>query len=367
MSYLATLHRSCLAGLVGLCCLTQTLVAADPTAEQQYWLEIINRMRRAPAEELEQIVNMSSPGVWDSVKSDHPTIAAALNFYGVSAAELYAQWSTLSSAPPLAWNSSLNTSATNYSNTMVSQDQQAHGIGGQTVSQKIIAGGYSSQWLEAAESLFATGVDVLHGHAALAIDWGPDGGSGTGLQPGTSHRETLMSARIKEIGIGFQTISIPGSNTEVTGPLVITQHSATQYRSTGSGFVSDAILTGVVYADSIAADLFYTPGEGWAGTQIFIFDDLTNQLLASGVTNSAGGFNIALTGFTDGMLYRVEAPDTGLASQTFTLNAHTEVYGAPVLFYDNVYAAFQIVPEPGTLGLLAISGVLLFQRRRSLL
>jgi len=351
-----------LCGMVGIFCLGQTLSAADPTADQQFWLELINRMRTAPADELELFVNMSSPGVWDSPKSDHPTVAAALNFYGVDAAALLAQWGNLTPAAPLAWNNSLNASATLYSNTMVTEDQQAHGLGGQTVSQKIISAGYSSQWLEVGESLFATAVDATHGHTALAIDWGLDGGSGTGLQPGVGHREALMFPLLKEIGIGYQSMAIPGSNAEVIGPLVVTQHYATRYRSTIDGFVSDAILTGVVYQDTLAADLFYTPGEGWTSTEIHVYDDATDLLLASGFTNSAGGFNISLEGLTDGVLYRVEAPDTGLSGQTFTLTAHTEDYGEPVTFYDNVYTRFQVVPEPGSAFLMILS-LWVFHRR----
>lgn len=338
--------------------------AADPTAEQQYWLELINRFRADPAQELGLLVNMSSPGVWDTVKSDHPAVAAALDFYGVDAAALTAQWGSLSPAAPLAWNSALNTSATAYSNTMVAADQQAHGLGGQSVAQKVIAGGYTPQWLEVGESLFARTQNALQGHSALAIDWGPDGGSGTGLQPGTTHRSVLMDPLFKEIGIGFQSVAIPGSNAQVTGPLVATQHYASQYRSTGGGFVSDAILTGVVYADSLAADLFYTPGEGWSATPIQVYDDASGLLVAAGFTNSAGGFNVRLEGLTDGSLYRVEAPGTGLPGQTFTLNAHVEDYGPDVVFYDNVYAAFQIVPEAGSALLCALAiPLFLFTRR----
>ncbi len=358
-----------LAGVIGLGAGTVSLQAASPTAEQQYWLELINRMRMDPAGELAQLVNFSSPGVWDSPKSDNAHVAAALNFFGVDAATLAAQWSTLNPAPALAWNSALNQSATVYSNRMVTQNQQSHFLDGLNIGQRITAGGYSSQWLEVGENLFATTQNAVHGHSAFAIDWGDgNGGSpgfGNGIQNPPLHRESLMYSLFKEIGIGFQNIPIPGSNTQVTGPYVVTQHFATQYRQQAGSYISDAILTGVFYSDTVLADNFYTPGEGWANQAIYVYDDLTNTLLASGITNSVGGYNIALVGLTDGVTYRVEAPTSGLTGQTFTLNAHDESYGAPVTFYDNVYARFQAVPEPGSL-LLCLTPLLFWfgQRRR---
>ncbi len=162
----------------------------------------------------------------------------------------------------------------------------------------------------------------------------------------------LLASLLKEIGIGFQNIPIPGSNVSAIGPYVATQHFGTQFRFDGANYFADAILTGSVFQDTIAADLFYTPGEGMAGLTVNVYDHLSGTLLISGVTNSAGGYNILLEGLTDGVLYRVDAPGTGMSAQTFTLDAHVENYGASVTFYDNVYASFAVVPEPGGMLLL---------------
>lgn len=348
------------------------LTAADPTADQQYWLELINRFRSNPQNELSKLVNFSSPGVWGSPKSDDPSIANALNYFGTSAADLAAQFASLTAEPPLAWNSALNTSATSYSDLMVTNDQQSHTLDGLSLQQRLQNGGYSSNWLEAGENLFATTQTIIHGHAGFVIDWG-DGNGGTagfgnGIQNPAGHREVLLNAAYKEVGIGFQDIAIPGSNVNATGPMVVTQHFASHYRFDGVNYFADAILTGSVYQDTISADHFYTPGEGLAGEVINVYNDSNGILVASGLSNSAGGFNIPLTGLTDGVTYRVEAPDTGLLAQTFTLTAHSENYGAPVTFYDNVYSSFMMVPEPGSL-LLSLSAacfLLSTHRRRRL-
>ena len=342
---------------------------ADPTAEQQYMLELVNRLRLAPAAELEKMVNMSSPGVWDSPMSDHPSVAFALAFYGVSASALSSQWSTLTTAPPLAWNDSLAAASGTYSNLMVSLDQQAHGLDGQSTGQRLVNAGYSSNWGDVAQTLFAAAADGTHAHAALAIDWGPDGGSGTGIQPGATHRAALMDPLFKEIGIGFQTVSIPISNADVIGPLVITEHLGNVRRFNGISIVADAILTGSIFDDSVLGDAFYTPGEGISGELLFVYENSTGNLVASGQTNNAGGFNIALTGLIDGVEYRVEAPGTGQSAQTFMLNAWQENYGTVgnpdwTTFYDNVYASFIAVPEPGSALLLLGAWLITCRRRR---
>lgn len=342
-------------------------MGADPTAEQQYMLELTNRFRSDPQTELARLVNFSSPGVWDSPKSNDAYIATALNFFGTSAADLAAQFSILSAAPPVAWSSALNVSATSYSDLMVMNDQQSHTLDGLSLATRIQNGGYSANWLELGENLFAATQTILHGHAGFVIDWG-DGNGGTagfgnGIQDPAGHREVLLESLFKEVGIGFQSIAIPGGNTTAIGPYVVTQHFGTQFRFDGVNYFSDAILTGSIYEDTIAADLFYTPGEGLGGVAVNVYEDVSGILVASGFSNSAGGFDIALTGLTDGVVYRVEAPDTGLAAQTFTLTAHSENYGPSVTFYDNVYSSFMVVPEPGGALLCFVAAVHLLSGR----
>lgn len=346
--------------------------AADPTIEQQYMLELTNRFRSDPQGELAELVNFSSPGVWAGTKSNDASIAFALNFFGTSASDLATQFSSLTAAPPLAWNSALNVSATNYSNLMVTSDQQAHSLDGLSLNLRLINGGYSANWLNLGENLFASAQSPIHNHAAFVIDWGDGNGAtagyGNGIQNPAGHRDLLMSAAMKEIGIGFQSIAIPGSNVTAIGPYIVTEHLASQFRYDGINYISDAILTGSVFQDTILADAFYTPGEGLAGQVINVYNDTSGILVASGFSNSAGGYNITLTGLTDGTLYRVEALDSGLAARTFTLTEHTDFYGVSVLVYDNVYESFSVVPEPGSLLLCLIAGLPLlgFRTRRTL-
>jgi len=355
--------------------------SADPTDVQQFWLEMMNRMRTDPAAELERLTNYSVPGTtFASPASDDPFVNSALQFYNTSASQLTAQWATLTPAPALAWNGILADTSATYSNVMVGFDVQAHDLDGQTLEDRIVNGGYSANYLELGESLFATAQNAFHGHAAFAIDWGDDDGNsgngfGTGIQTPASHRDDLMFTDFKEVGIGFQTNSLAG-NVNVTGPLVTTQHFASQYRVAGLSYVADAFATGSIYTDAVLSDNFYTPGEGVAGSTINIYNDTTNALLKTGLTNAAGGYNILLDGLTDGQLYRIEAPGTGQSARTFSLDTRTVFYAStpggpldvPVTFYDNVYSSFAVVPEPGSVALVltALMGGVLIRRKKAL-
>jgi hypothetical protein len=356
--------------LAFVCLASGWLRAADPTPDQQYWLELINRMRRDPDGELARLVHFSSPGVWASTKSDDPTVQFALDYYNTSASALQAQWNGLSAAPALAWNSLLANSAMSYSNLMVQSQQQSHTLDGLTLANRIQSGGFTSQYLEVGESLFAATQNVFHGHSAFALDWGDDdanslNGFGTGIQTPALHREVMMSPLMKEIGIGFQSIPIPPSNGDAPGPLAVTQHFASQYRYTGTQYVSDAIVTGVVHTDAILADAFYTPGEGIANAMIQVWDTFTSTLIASGVTNSAGGFNITAPDLVAGRSYSVRIADGSAPDVPFTANTSVEDYGVPVTLYDNAYASFIVVPEPGSALLSLLACLLIFPRRRA--
>lgn len=345
---------------------------ADPTAEQQYWLELINQARLDPAGELGRLVNYSSPTTFGSPASNDSDIATALAYFGVSAADLASQWSTLKAAPALAWNDNLASSATTYSQVMVNLDQQAHGLGGITLQQRTTAAGYGGNYLDLGENLYAASRSVIYGHAGFLIDWGdsdsdPNNGFGNGIQANTLHRAISFDPAFKEIGIGIVK-NIPPSNTTAIGPYVVTQHLGNQFRISGGKYISDAILTGVVFEDNVLGNHFYTPGEGIAGAAVQVFDDATNTLLFTGATNSAGGYNIPLQGVTDGEVLRIDVPGYGLDRQKVTITSYTSdptVYGIPVTFYNNPYAGFMVTPEPGGwVMIVAAGGFFAFKRRR---
>jgi hypothetical protein len=227
---------------------------ADPTGEEQYWLELINRARRDPAGEVERQVNFSSPTSFGLPSSDNADVVNALAYFGTSATELLAQWSTLGSVSPLAWNDALSVSATNYSQLMVDMDMQLHFLDGLDIDVRI-ANSYGKNFLVVGETLYATMQSIEHGHAAFMIDWGdddanPGNGFGAGVQSsttngtGATHREVLLDANVKQIGMGWITVVQPTSLNSARGPCVVTQHLGSKCREDlGTGlFFSGAIL-----------------------------------------------------------------------------------------------------------------------------
>ncbi len=337
-------------------------VKADPTAEEQYYLELINQARADPGGELARLVNYSTPTTFGNPASNDPDVAAALAYFGVSASDLASQFATIGAAPPLAWNDALALSATNYSQLMIDQDQQAHNLDGLTLDQRVTNAGYGATYLDLGENLYAAAKSINYANAGFIIDWGP---TANGIQNGADHRSITFDPAFKEIGIGLVT-NIPAGNVSAIGPYVVTQHFGNQYRIVGNTFISDAILTGVMYVDNVKRDNFYTPGEGLAGQPIEVFDNVSNQLLFSGTTNSVGGFNISLPGVAPGEQLRIVAPGSGLPDQLDTVTSYTtdpNLYGQPVTFFNNIHADFEVVPEPGSLG-LALVGTLIFNYRR---
>jgi uncharacterized protein YkwD len=277
--------------------------ARDPTNDEQYMLELINRMRTNPAGELHELVNINlgPPATWQNPRSDNPDVASALTFFNVNAGTLVTQWNMLTPAPPLAWNGALGQSAQTYSNLMIANNQQSHNLDGRTLLARFQASGYVfSGGGSAAENIFAAARSPFQAHAAFAIDWGNNPPSGIQNPPG--HRNAIMNATYREIGVGI--VNDTSANTN-TGPLVVTQHFA---RSNNDG----PFLTGVVYEDDDSND-FYTPGEGLGGISIVAMRQPGGQAFST-TSFASGGYSLELAAGT----YNILASGPGMTPITLS-------------------------------------------------
>ena len=245
---------------------------AQPSAQEQYLLELINRFRTNPAAEYDLLVNSGDADVED-----------ALGFFGTDLELLADQWSSLTVAQPLAWSTQLGTSADTHNQLMIDADQQSHDFPGELGLRNRINSAGSNSYSAVAENLYAYSDSPFYAHAGLAIDWGDDGSNdpikkfGTGIQNPAGHRITLTNNTYREVGLSI--IAEDNPNTEV-GPLVVTQHFGN--RSTGT----DRWLLGVAFRD-FDDDDFYSVGEG--------LDDVTVNISGGGLTKSvqtgsAGGY-----------------------------------------------------------------------------
>ncbi len=262
---------------------------AEPSNNEQYLLELTNRMRVDPQGELDRLVNLNygSTVTFDNPSSDNSDVRNAITSFAVSASTLAMQWSELTPVPPVAWNLSLGDSATTYSNVMIAADSQAHDLddhknsdGSVDLPGRFIASGYQFNgggW--AGENIFAFTQSPDHAHSAFVIDWGT---SPTGIQDPPGHRDLILDGRMREIGIG---IVAEGNSQTSVGPLVVTQHFAV---SNGNG----PFLTGVAYTDS-DGDAFYTPGEGLGEITIVATRRRNNQDFVT-TTWASGGYSLEL-------------------------------------------------------------------------
>src|SRR5262245_5308453 len=195
---------------------SRILLSLNPTGLEQEMLELMNRMRMNSAPELSLMTDNVST---TPAHSPNPEINAALSFFKVSGPTLASQWSQLVAAPPLAWNGALDDAATGHDQQMIQADLQSHQVPGESdLATRTQAAGYTNFQL-IGENIFAFGQSAFGSHAAFAIDWGNDP-SGTGIQTPPGHRNNMMNATFREIGIAI----VPENNAGTSvGPLVITE------------------------------------------------------------------------------------------------------------------------------------------------
>jgi uncharacterized protein YkwD len=253
----------------------------NPTPEQQYMLELINRARANGGAEATRLGLSGLQEGPPNINGETFTIA--------------------NTAQPLSWNPLLINCAQNHSKLLNDNDQffsgtSPHTFGGKDPYQRIAAAGYvmanytgpttASGYFpgpeNVAESLsFGSGpytgsrlaAAVLELHNGLFTDQ---------TVPGRGHRMTTMLTFWREIGIGISA----GRDSDQNGTydsLYIVQNFGTQTNST-------PFITGVVYQDT-NGNGFYDPGEGIGGIRV---DVPGSNFFA--ITSSSGGYSVPVQG-----------------------------------------------------------------------
>jgi len=250
-----------------------TATGVEPTAAEQYMLELINRARA------------------------NPTAEAAAD--GIDLNEGLAP-GTINSDPkqPLAFNPVLISAAREHSNWMIQNNTFAHNEGTVDPGAQMSAAGYPfvGNWTWGQNIAFrgqtvtAPNVPQTVGQEEndLFIDAGIDG---------RGHRTNLMNESFKEVGVGVETGVFQGYNAVM----------ATQDFAAESG---NSFLTGVAYHDS-DGNKFYSVGEGLDSITITA-TRASDDAVFSTTTWSAGGYTLALAPGT----YSVTATGPGLGTVT---------------------------------------------------
>jgi len=274
---------------------------AAPTNDEQYLVELINRGRLDPAAEAQRY-------------------NVALN-EGLAAGTI-----STAARQPLAINPNVTDAARGHSQWMIANDVFAHaGSGGSNPGDRITAAGYAFSgswgWGENIAWSGSTGgtPDVASTTAQLHRNLFVD----TGIV-GRGHRTNLMNPTFREIGAGVVTGNFQGYNSVM---------ATEDFAYTGG----NAFLTGVAFADTIANDNFYTPGEGLGGVTISAVRAGGGS--ASVSTWASGGYSLRLAPGT----YTITASGGGLASPVAFSNV---VIGSDNVKRDFTPGAGNTTPDP---------------------
>jgi uncharacterized protein YkwD len=268
------------------------LLSINPTPFEQAMLEDLNRARIDPAGELAVIFSGLDP-----LRASDPEVQRAVDYFNVDRDTLLAQWSTLETAGPLAWNEALMETAFAHNQLMQAQDDQKHQLQGEpTLGERVTAAGYDYELVT--ENVYAFAESHIHAHAGFIIDWGD---TSTGIQQPPGHRINIMNDDLIDVGISVIRDTSP---TTGVGPYLVTQDFGQPLR------YENPFLLGVAWNDHNENDI-YDPGEGLS--------------------------DVSLTISGDGQTYQVDTMDAGgyqvrVAPGTYSITATSNALGAPIVF-----------------------------------
>ncbi len=237
----------------------------DPSDDEQYSLELINRARMNPTAE-----GIFLAGINDS------RLNFSYTFFNVDRNQVKIDFAALTPRPPLAFNSRLMSVARFQSQDQAANNYQGHSSAtGGTQLTRLTNFGYAN-FTVVGENVFAKIADAFVGHVGLNVDFG---------LPTLEHRKAIMDVLelthpsiYREIGIGI--VPATGSNVK---PFVLTQEFGTELPTANTAF-----LTGVAYRDG-NHDSLYSLGEGMAG--IRVMPDNGDYFA---LTSKSGGYTIPL-------------------------------------------------------------------------
>ncbi|WP_165586997.1 M10 family metallopeptidase C-terminal domain-containing protein [Pseudaestuariivita atlantica] len=250
------------------------MLTHEPTEQEQYWLELINRARANPAGEFDHLIidAATQTGV-------QANITSALRFFDVDMSVLASQLAVPPAVAPLAWNEALASSADTHSQLMITYDEQSHNLPGEpSLGNRVAQAGYNNL-RTLSENIYAYTEDVVHGHAGFYIDWGF---TTTGIQDPPGHRNAILRDGVTEIGIGM--LEVFDGSLDI-GPFSVTQHIADRWDY-------EPQLLGVVIDDQDGDD-FYDPGEGLGGVTVTAVSTSGGPAYVT-TTWAAGGYQMVL-------------------------------------------------------------------------
>jgi hypothetical protein len=244
----------------------------DPTNDEQYYLELINRARADPTAE----------GIRLALTTDANVLSAYAAF-GVNLTLMESQFALIAAAPPLSMNATLMNAARAHSQNMLQNNYQGHSGPDGSLTTRLAGYTSGANGWSIGENVYAYSKSVWFGHAGFEVDWGGSALTG-GMQSPPGHRQNIHNPAFREVGLGV----VLGSNGGSTGvgPQLVTQDFGTV-----GGLLP--FVTGVVYRD-LNSNGFYDPGEGLGGVTVTIAN-----VSSYAVTASSGGYSVPVPGTGD--------------------------------------------------------------------
>src|SRR4051812_29400845 len=162
----------------------------DPSNEEQYYLELINRARANPTAE----------GLRLATTTDSDVVAA-YSYFGVNLVLMQAQFALIPPAPPLSMNATLLTAARAHSQNMLDNNYQGHNGPDGSITTRLSAYTTGANGWSIGENVYAYCKSVWYGHAGFEVDWGGSALTG-GMQSPPGHRQNIHNPDFREIGVG---------------------------------------------------------------------------------------------------------------------------------------------------------------------
>ncbi len=181
----------------------KTQDSSHPDGKEQTMLWLMNRARSNPSME----------GIFLSDTEDS-RVENAIRYFGVGLSVLQAEFAAISAKPPAAFDRRIYQGSLTHSLDLIARDSQDHN----NQFQRVEAAGFN--YNGASASVFSYTSNPVYGHAGFNIDWGNDGGSGDGMQPGRGHRRGLMNSGntlLSNVGIAMAPENDPSTR---VGPFV---------------------------------------------------------------------------------------------------------------------------------------------------
>jgi serralysin len=296
-------------------------MATQPTAQDQYMLELLNRARLNPQAEANRLLpggNLNEGITTGPMITTTAKQALAFNLNLFNAAQAHSQWQ-------LANNT--------FSHT---------GAGGTSSSTRITNAGYPSG--------SATGENIVW----QGTTGTPDVTTFVGQEQDSlfidagianrGHRTNMLNANYREIGIsaiaGQFTVAATSSN-----PVSTTYNAVMTTQDFGTDSTnSNAFLTGVVYTDGVTNDDFYTVGEGLGNITITA---VGNGQTFTGTSMTAGGYSLRLAAGTYNVTFGGDFNNDGIADTSTIRSVTIGTQNVKVDFASDTYVPAVAMPTEG--------------------